>query len=68
MDYAGDLFGTTVQGGADNDGAVFEIKYQNGSYASTPSILYSFTNGTDGQHPQRRPDHGCGRRPVRNGK
>jgi uncharacterized repeat protein (TIGR03803 family) len=51
MDSAGDLFGTTVAGGADNDGAVFEIKFQNGSYDSTPTILYSFTNGTDGQHP-----------------
>jgi uncharacterized repeat protein (TIGR03803 family) len=51
MDSAGDLFGTTAFGGADNDGAVFEIKFQNGSYASTPTILYSFTNGTDGQHP-----------------
>jgi uncharacterized repeat protein (TIGR03803 family) len=51
MDSAGDLFGTTVEGGAHNDGAVFEIKYQNGSYASTPTILYSFTDSTDGQHP-----------------
>ena len=51
MDFAGDLFGTTVAGGANNDGAVFEIKFENGSYASTPTILYSFTNGTDGQHP-----------------
>ena len=51
LDSAGDLFGTTVGGGADNDGAVFEIKYQNGSYASTPTILYSFTGSTDGQHP-----------------
>jgi len=51
MDSAGDLFGTTVDGGAHNDGAVFEIKYQNGSYASTPTILYSFTDSVDGQHP-----------------
>ena len=51
MDSAGDLFGTTVDGGANNDGAVFEIKYQNGSYASTPTILYSFTDSVDGQHP-----------------
>ncbi len=51
MDSAGDLFGTTVAGGADNDGAVFEIKFQNGSYASIPTILYSFTDNTDGEHP-----------------
>ena len=51
MDAAGDLFGTTVSGGADGDGTVFEVPYINGSYASTPTLLASF-NGTDGQKPE----------------
>jgi uncharacterized repeat protein (TIGR03803 family) len=49
LDTYGNLFGTTVQGGADNDGTVFEIK----AGATTATILYSFTGtGTDGANPQ----------------
>ena len=52
-DANGDLFGTTWEGGANNDGAIFEI-VNNGtaaapSYASTPTILASF-NGSNGEY------------------
>ena len=47
MDSAGDLFGTTSAGGADDLGTVFEI-----SASGTESVLYSFTGGTaDGSDP-----------------
>ena len=49
-DAAGDLFGTTENGGANNDGTVFEIKKTVAGYASTPTTLVSF-NGTDGALP-----------------
>jgi uncharacterized repeat protein (TIGR03803 family) len=54
-DAAGDLFGTTYDGGANGYGAVFEI-INNGtpaspSYASTPITLVSF-NSTNGADPQ----------------
>ncbi|HEX3972733.1 MAG TPA: type I secretion C-terminal target domain-containing protein, partial [Stellaceae bacterium] len=41
-DAAGDLFGTTSAGGANNDGTIFEIAKTAGGYASTPTILFSF--------------------------
>ena len=55
-DANGDLFGTTYQGGANGDGAVFEI-VNNGtlaapSYASTPTTLASFYGGGNGYYPQ----------------
>jgi hypothetical protein len=54
MDAAGDLFGTTIEGGAyggtSGYGTVFEITKSGGSYSSTPTVLASF-NGTDGQYP-----------------
>ncbi len=55
VDAKGDLFGTTSSGGANGDGAVFEI-VNNGSvaapsYASAPITLVSF-NGGDGQSPE----------------
>ncbi len=49
-DAAGDLFGTTVRGGANGDGTVFEIVKTAAGYASTPTILASF-DGTDGLTP-----------------
>src|SRR5579863_5760454 len=49
-DAAGDLFGTTVNGGANDDGIVFEIKKTVAGYTSTPTTLVSF-NGTDGALP-----------------
>ena len=57
-DTAGNLFGTTQSGGANNSGTVFEIAKTASGFASTPSILYSFctqpqTNGNcpDGAGP-----------------
>jgi uncharacterized repeat protein (TIGR03803 family) len=54
-DANGDLFGTTVEGGANGDGTVFEIK-NTGTvatpiYASAPITLVSF-DGSNGQNPE----------------
>ena len=49
-DAHGDLFGTTIGGGAYGDGTVFEIAKTAHGYASTPTTLVSF-NGTDGRAP-----------------
>ncbi len=49
-DAAGDLFGTTTTGGANNDGTVFEIAKTAGGYASTPTMLVNFDD-TDGSYP-----------------
>jgi uncharacterized repeat protein (TIGR03803 family) len=49
-DAAGDLFGTTSEGGADGDGTVFEIVKTEGGYATTPTTLVSFT-GADKRYP-----------------
>ena len=45
-DAAGNLFGTTFQGGVSNFGTVFEV-----SRKSVETVLYSFTGGTDGSNP-----------------
>ena len=46
-DKAGDLFGTTYQGGAGNDGTVFEL-----SADGTETVLYAFQGGKhDGAYP-----------------
>ncbi len=49
-DAAGDLFGVTYQGGAYNDGTVFEIAKTSTGYVSSPITLVSF-NGPDGGDP-----------------
>jgi uncharacterized repeat protein (TIGR03803 family) len=50
FDKAGNLFGTTVIGGADGYGSVFKLMPQSaGGWKET--ILYSFTNGNDGAYP-----------------
>jgi uncharacterized repeat protein (TIGR03803 family) len=49
-DATGDLFGTTVSGGVDNDGTVFEIARTKHGYAGAPTTLFSFT-GADGSTP-----------------
>jgi hypothetical protein len=54
-DAAGDLFGTTYEGGVDGEGAVFEIA-NTGTviapvYSSTPTLLAVFNN-TDGSYPE----------------
>jgi uncharacterized repeat protein (TIGR03803 family) len=48
-DAAGNLFGTTQAGGANNNGMVFEIAKTGGNYASTPTTLVSFNNGNGAQ-------------------
>ena len=50
-DANGDLFGTTLGGGADDDGTAFEIAKTASGYASTPITLVSF-NGVDGSDPE----------------
>ena len=50
-DANGDLFGITVEGGADNFGTVFEIARTSTGYASAPTTLVSF-DGSDGELPQ----------------
>src|SRR5208282_3966707 len=52
FDAAGNLYGTTSQGGANGNGTVFELaapKTKGGSW--TESVLYSFGTGTDGSVP-----------------
>src|SRR6516162_5153442 len=49
-DRTGNLFGTTLEGGAYNDGTVFEIVKTASGYARTPTTLVSF-NGSDGMFP-----------------
>jgi uncharacterized repeat protein (TIGR03803 family) len=50
-DTAGNLFGTTLNGGAGGEGSVFELIKNGISYASTPTILVSF-DLDDGANPQ----------------
>ena len=45
VDASGNLFGTTLSGGANNAGTVFEIKKTGGVYASAPTVLTSFASG-----------------------
>ena len=48
FDAAGNLYGTTISGGADNGGTVFKLTPKSdGSW--TESVLYSFTGGNDGR-------------------
>ena len=46
LDTAGNLYGTTVQGGNANFGTVFEL-----TATGTEKVLYSFTDGADGAAP-----------------
>jgi uncharacterized repeat protein (TIGR03803 family) len=48
QDAGGALFGTTFYGGTNGTGTVFRI----GTNGTGYSVLYNFTNGTDGGHPQ----------------
>jgi uncharacterized repeat protein (TIGR03803 family) len=50
-DAQGNLFGTTLQGGANGDGAVFEIAKTADGYSSTPITLVEF-DGTNGIYPR----------------
>jgi len=49
MDGSSNLYGTTVYGGADGDGTVFELVNSSGTYSE--KVLYSFTGGGDGAYP-----------------
>lgn len=46
LDSAGNLHGTTFQGGASNAGSIFRL-----SASGAESLLYSFTSGADGGNP-----------------
>jgi uncharacterized repeat protein (TIGR03803 family) len=45
VDASGNLFGTTLSGGTNNAGTVFEIQKTGGVYASAPTVLTSFNSG-----------------------
>jgi uncharacterized repeat protein (TIGR03803 family) len=49
FDSAGNLYGTAAGGGANNDGAVYELTHTAGGW--TESVLYSFTGQGDGSDP-----------------
>ncbi len=49
LDSAGNLYGTTIAGGAYQQGSVFKLTQSNGSW--TYSTVYDFTNGSDGRSP-----------------
>lgn len=49
FDSAGNIYGTTGNGGTNGEGAVFELMPANGSW--TESVLYSFSGGADGAQP-----------------
>ena len=49
LDGAGNLYGTTAQGGASNDGTVFTVKTDGNGFV----VLHTFTGGaSDGANPQ----------------
>ena len=64
-DAAGDLFGTTIGGGADGDGTVFEIANTATGYATSPITLATFDGTGNGANPYGRPDRRLRRGPVR---
>ena len=49
FDSAGNLYGTTVFGGAHGDGTVFKLTPSSGGW--TEAVLHSFTGGADGNGP-----------------
>lgn len=51
-DASGNLYGTTVQGGAHGSGTVWQL-HPNGDGTWTHSVLYSFTGGADGGEPYK---------------
>jgi uncharacterized repeat protein (TIGR03803 family) len=50
FDSAGNLYGTTIQGGTDNIGTVFKLSPASGG-GYTETVLHSFTYGSDGAYP-----------------
>jgi hypothetical protein len=53
LDSAGNLFGTTLLGGARNLGTTFELVPQENSWQET--VLHSFGEGSDGSEPKTQP-------------
>ncbi len=51
FDAAGNLYSTTVEGGAYNQGTLFKLTPAGGG-TWTETVLHSFGNGTDGARPQ----------------
>jgi len=49
FDQAGNLYGTTIYGGNNQDGVVYELSPSGGGW--TESVLYSFTGKQDGSNP-----------------
>jgi len=49
MDNSGALFGTTIQGGTNNEGTAFELAQSGGTWTET--VLHAFGSGNDGQQP-----------------
>jgi uncharacterized repeat protein (TIGR03803 family) len=49
FDSAGNIYGTTVAGGAHDNGVVFKLSRSDGAW--TESVLYSFSGRPDGAHP-----------------
>ena len=49
IDAAGNLYGTAAFGGSGSSGVVFKLTPEAGGW--TPSVLYNFTGGLDGQSP-----------------
>lgn len=49
LDATGNVYGTNNLGGANGNGAVFEVKHLGPTW--TESLLYSFTGGTDAVNP-----------------
>ena len=45
--FDGNFYGTTVKGGKDDNGTVFQI-----TYSGVKTTLYNFTGGTDGANPK----------------
>jgi uncharacterized repeat protein (TIGR03803 family) len=50
FDRAGNMYGTTMQGGTFNQGTVFELS-RSGGGNWTENVLYSFAGGSDGSTP-----------------
>ena len=50
FDKAGNLYGTTTQGGASGNGTVFELSPSGTGW--TEKVLYSFQGGSDGSYPE----------------
>jgi uncharacterized repeat protein (TIGR03803 family) len=51
VDAAGNIFGTTLDGGTGNLGTLWELAKTSGGYAATPTILINF-NGNNGGDPR----------------